>query len=370
MTESARTSKCSKSASEGDLADVEEGIATDINIDASDLLTDSAKIHTLPSGFFTLPRLMSGRKRGKKKKDKEEVSQSLTKSKTEPESLKTTKTKSKKEEAKKVVGKQSHGFFKRLFRRHLSQLAIPLNVSVTTGNTHACNSEIETSGTNKPKHPSTSNNEIRSQHLVCDSGTTAVSLSEVSEPSLKGKTPAVCGIHNHGNTCFMNAIIQCLNNTDMFAEYFVMNHYRVDLLRRNKIHAKKYGTKGEVTEQLVVLLKSIWTFQYLPEISNEFKTYVAKYGAQYEGSNQHDAQEFLLWLLDKVHEDLNTATKKNIRSQRFILQVNTDLMSLKLVLINECLMTQVKLGVSMDIHATVKEFRENLSKDHQIPSNQ
>ncbi|XP_076314656.1 ubiquitin carboxyl-terminal hydrolase 43-like [Tachypleus tridentatus] len=31
---------------------------------------------------------------------------------------------------------------------------------------------------------------------------------------------------------------------------------------------------------------------------------------------------------------------------------------------------QVKLGVSMDIHATIKELREILSKNHQIPSNQ
>lgn len=28
---------------------------------------------------------------------------------------------------------------------------------------------------------------------------------------------------------------------------------------------------------------------------------------QYRGNAQHDAQEFLLWLLDRVHEDLNNA---------------------------------------------------------------
>jgi ubiquitin carboxyl-terminal hydrolase 31 len=40
---------------------------------------------------------------------------------------------------------------------------------------------------------------------------------------------------------------------------------------------------------------------------------VDKYGSQYRGNNQHDAQEFLVWLLDKVHEDLNTATKKKYK---------------------------------------------------------
>ncbi|NXK47582.1 UBP31 hydrolase, partial [Chauna torquata] len=36
---------------------------------------------------------------------------------------------------------------------------------------------------------------------------------------------------------------------------------------------------------------------------------VSKNAMQYRGNAQHDAQEFLLWLLDRVHEDLNNAVK-------------------------------------------------------------
>lgn len=93
-----------------------------------------------------------------------------------------------------------------------------------------------------------------------------------------------------------------------------MGYYRSDLSRRNKLHAKKYGgTRGEVTEQLALLLKSLWSHQYSPDVSGKFKQLVAKYGSQYEGSDQHDAQEFFLWLLDKVHEDLNIAIKKKYK---------------------------------------------------------
>ncbi|XP_076366129.1 ubiquitin carboxyl-terminal hydrolase 31-like [Tachypleus tridentatus] len=418
------TRKYSKSASEGDLADVEEGMAVDVATDVSDLLIDGSKVNRFHSGFFTLPRLMSGRKRVRKKKTKEILQ---TSSKLEPEP--TTVRKSKKEEEKKVCcknDKQSRGFLKRLFRRQLSQLAIPSNISITTSSTHACDFETETTKNSKLKHVYASNTDIRSQHSACDLGTTAA--SELPESLVKDKIPAVSGIHNHGNTCFMNAIIQCLSNTDMFAEYFVMNHYRVDLLRRNKIHAKIYGTKGEVTEQLGVLLKSIWSCQYLPEVSNKFKSIVSKYGTQYEGSNQHDAQEFLLWLLDKVHEDLNTATKKRYKKPKqnshgrtdevvaaetlanysrcnssFVLdwfqgqfrsslicsncqkQSNTFdpylCLSLPIphqqtrpVFVNLVRLKgdprQIKLGVSMDIQATVKELRVHLSKKHQIPNNQ
>lgn len=45
---------------------------------------------------------------------------------------------------------------------------------------------------------------------------------------------------------------------------------------------------------------------------------VERHGTQYRGNSQHDAQEFLFWLLDKVHEDLNTATKKKYKTIKVI----------------------------------------------------
>ena len=38
-----------------------------------------------------------------------------------------------------------------------------------------------------------------------------------------------------------------------------------------------------------------------------------KHASQYKGGRQHDAQEFLLWLLDQVHEDLNLANRRRHR---------------------------------------------------------
>ncbi|XP_061088381.1 ubiquitin carboxyl-terminal hydrolase 31 isoform X2 [Conger conger] len=134
------------------------------------------------------------------------------------------------------------------------------------------------------------------------------------------KVPGVSGLKNHGNTCFMNAILQCLSNTELFAEYLALEQYREDdgneKPKSNGVLLQRKGqqAKGEVTEQLSGLVRALWTFEYTPQHSREFKNVVSKSALQFKGNAQHDAQEFLLWLLDRVHEDLNNIIHPNSRS--------------------------------------------------------
>ena len=131
------------------------------------------------------------------------------------------------------------------------------------------------------------------------------------------RTPGVIGIFNHGNSCFMNAVLQCLSNTDSFTEYFVKDFYKSDL--KNSKNGKKSVFRlnlGEVTEQLGILLKSIWSGKYNSDVSSEFKSVVGKFSSQYKGDHQHDAQEFLLWLLDRIHEDVCIYLKKKQKPQK------------------------------------------------------
>ncbi|XP_037024901.1 ubiquitin carboxyl-terminal hydrolase 32 isoform X4 [Bradysia coprophila] len=117
--------------------------------------------------------------------------------------------------------------------------------------------------------------------------------------------PGATGLHNLGNTCFMNSALQVLFNTQPLTQYFNQNMHLYELNTTNKL-----GTKGQLAMRYSELLKEVWTSSTRSVAPLKLRFCMTKYAPQFAGGGQHDSQELLEWLLDGLHEDLNRVTEK------------------------------------------------------------
>ncbi|CAH1406352.1 unnamed protein product [Nezara viridula] len=112
--------------------------------------------------------------------------------------------------------------------------------------------------------------------------------------------PGVCGLRNLGNTCFMGAGIQCLMATAPIAI---------------ALYKTPSTPNHPLTNSLADLTRKIWCGRYTTFQPMQFKMALASHFPQFNDFRQHDCQEFLALLLDGLHEQLNTATSKDIACQ-------------------------------------------------------
>uniref|UniRef100_A0A2M4A0P1 ubiquitinyl hydrolase 1 n=1 Tax=Anopheles triannulatus TaxID=58253 RepID=A0A2M4A0P1_9DIPT len=117
--------------------------------------------------------------------------------------------------------------------------------------------------------------------------------------------PGATGLHNLGNTCFMNAALQVLFNTQPLTQYFIKRMHLYELNTANKM-----GTKGQLVLRYAELLKDVWTASTRSIAPLKLRFCVTKHAPQFSGGGQHDSQELLDWLLDSLHEDLNRVMEK------------------------------------------------------------
>lgn len=144
-------------------------------------------------------------------------------------------------------------------------------------------------------------------------GRLVVEFASGGYPTAVFGTPATessgcIGLVNLGNTCYMNLALQCLVHIPELNYYFKTGVYAAELNRENPL-----GYGGALAEAFGGLIKQLYGPRrefpkaYAPR---PFKQAVGHANAMFEGYRQHDSQEFVAFLLDGLHEDLNRIDKK------------------------------------------------------------
>jgi len=113
------------------------------------------------------------------------------------------------------------------------------------------------------------------------------------------------GLQNLGNTCFMNTSLQCMSNCWELTQYFLKDYYKKDINVDNPI-----GTSGVLARAYANFLKNVWYGDSGVFSPWNFKRAISTFQSMFSGYQQHDTQEFLNYLLDGLHEDLNKVLKK------------------------------------------------------------
>ncbi|KAM4592802.1 ubiquitin carboxyl-terminal hydrolase 50-like [Odontesthes bonariensis] len=188
-------------------------------------------------------------------------------------------------------GSSRHVHLTEFTRALASQLAADNSISVPVlPRLNSC-SHQETSLTNHPKQRMNT----RSCGQVMEN---AVGLQT------RWNRPGVCGLDNSGNSCYLNAVLQCLCSTVPVVEHLLNQDTRKELAK----------SKCRVAEVFVRLLEKMWLGRSSSCAPLEARSILCSILPQFNNYSQQDAQELLLFLLNALHDDFKKVLKRQMRS--------------------------------------------------------
>lgn len=122
--------------------------------------------------------------------------------------------------------------------------------------------------------------------------------------------------YHHHFDCFsyINAILQCLCHTEQIASYILEKSYELDIRNiKNSLVDHSSPPHFRVTKLFIQIFQTLWTnsSNTTSKLLYDFKSILGNLNKQYSGNEQNDAQEFLLFLINTIHDELNLASTRH-----------------------------------------------------------
>ncbi|XP_029872165.1 inactive ubiquitin carboxyl-terminal hydrolase 50 [Aquila chrysaetos chrysaetos] len=117
---------------------------------------------------------------------------------------------------------------------------------------------------------------------------------------MNSQHPGLTGLRNLGNTCYMNAILQCLCSVPPLVEYFLSGKHKAALHKEN----------GESVTAFGWLMSDMWLGEFDCVSPEVFHSVLGKRYPTFSKRTQQDAQEFLICVLNELHEGLKKSSKR------------------------------------------------------------
>lgn len=112
--------------------------------------------------------------------------------------------------------------------------------------------------------------------------------------------PHKTGLVNFGVTCYMNSVLQCLAGNAELSSVFLSGRWHKELQKDNW-----KGTKGILPEAYATLLSNLFQGDATAVRPVSFRKICGHFNSQWTIDQQQDAKEYLEFVLDHFHEDMN-----------------------------------------------------------------